>query len=359
MTSTANDRRAVVLLSLMIFAGAALLAIPWFLTPPAYLDLALRDSVFGADLSRQQVTITDVTTGKSMTTAIQKIGGAFIARIGRINSGKGAYRAQITGYKPGTARIDALALQSVRAPIELQPTFGRLEISPVNATRRDEPVTAKVKEGARLVTPEPQRTIVVDLPPGKHRLTADAAGFCPVDREFDVQAGKLTKALLPLSPDLKDDEIARFVLGWRNEPRDLDSHFRRSDTVGIPHPAHLYWHQKTASFPGGDVFARLDVDELYPGRYETVTVRANAVGEHRYFVHLFSGAGTINDADASVKVYTRGCRVRTFTPPAVCSQLPHTIWHVTTLRHQGDAVDLEELGTCEPSIGRQVIKIDN
>lgn len=355
MTPTANDRKVVGLLFLMIVAGAALLAIPWFLTPPAYLDLAIRDAVFGADLSRQQVTITDVTTGKSMTTAIQKIGGIFVARIGRINSGKGAWKTQIAGYKPATARVDALALQTVRAPIELQPTFGRLEISPVNATQRDEPVAATVKAGSRTVTPEPQRTVVVDLPPGKHRFTAGATGFCPADREFEVRAGKVTKAVLPLSPDLRDDEIARFVLGWKNEPRDLDSHFRKSDAAGFPHPAHAYWRQKTAS-SDGNVFARLDVDELYPGRYETVTVRSSATGSYKYFVHLFSGSGTIDDADAAVEVYTHGCRVRTFTPPPGCSQLPHTIWYVATLGYDGDTVNVADIGTCEPNNGPRVMK---
>lgn len=355
MTSSGNDRRAVVLLSLMFVAGMALLTIPWFLTPPAYLDLALRDAIFGADLSKLQVTVTDETTGKTMTAAIQRIGGAFVARIGRINSGKSAYRAQITGYTPSVARVDAPALQNVRAPIELQPTFGRLEISPVNATRRDDPVAATVKEGAHVLTPEPQRTVIVDLPPGKHRLSADATGFCPSNREFDVRKGKVTKAVLPLSPDLKDDEIARFVLGWRNEPRDLDSHFRKDDAVGFPHRAHLYWDQKTGSLANGEVFARLDVDELYPGRYETVTVRSQATGGYRYFVHLFSGIGTINDANAMVEVYTRGCQMRTFRPPPQCVG---NVWNVTSLRYETDRVDLAEVGTCESLYGRPVMKSD-
>lgn len=356
MTAMANDRRAVVLLSFMILAGLALLTIPWFLTPPAYLDLTLRDAVFGADLSKQRVTITDETTGKTMTSAIHKVAGAFVARVGRINSGKSSYRAQVTGYKPGTARVNAAALQNLRAPVDLQPTFGRLEISPVNATRRDEPVAATVKEGARIVTPEPQRIVIVDLPPGKHRLTADATGFCPSDRDFDVRQGQVTKAVLPLSPDLKEDEIARFVLGWRNEPRDLDSHFRKDDAVGFPHRAHLYWQKKNGTLSDGQVFARLDVDELYPGRYETVTVRANAAGGFKYFIHLFSGAGTISDADAMVEVYTRGCQMRTFRPPPQCSE---TIWNVTSLRYEAGRVDLAELGSCEAAYGPRVVKSDD
>lgn len=353
MSSVVNDRKAVTLLSLLIVIGIALLAIPWFLTPPAFLDLALRDSVFGADLSRLQVTVVDESTGKTLTTAIHRTGNAFIARIGRIDSGKGAYRAQVTGYKPRTARIDAVALQNVRAPVDLQPTFGRLEISPVNATRRDEAVAATVKQGDRNVTPEPQRTVVVDLPPGKHKLTAAAAGFCPAGREFDVREGKVTKTVLPLSPDLTDDEIARFVLGWRHEPSDLDSHFRKDDAVGFPHRAHLYWHQKTGSFDNGAVFARLDVDELYPGRYETVTVRANAAGTYQYFVHVFSGVGKIRDAEAMVQVYTRGCQVRTFTPPPQCNE---TIWHVAHLRYDSDRVELIERGNCETMYGPRVTK---
>lgn len=353
MSSTVNDRRAVTLLSLLIVTGMALLAIPWFLTPPAFLELVLRDAAFGADLSRLQVTVVDETTGKMMTAAIHRTGTAFIARIGRINSGKGAYRAQVTGYKPRTARINAAALQNLRAPVDLQPTFGRLEISPVNATRRDEPVAATMKEGARVVTPEPQRTVIVDLPPGKHQLTANAAGYCPADREFDVREGKVTKAVLPLSPDLTDDEIARFVLGWRQEPSDLDSHFRKDDAVGFPHRSHLYWQQKTGSFENGDVFARLDVDELYPGRYETVTVRANAAGTYQYFVHVFSGIGKIRDADARVQVYTRGCQVRTFTPPPQCNE---TIWHVVHLRYDSGRVELVERGNCETMDGPRVTK---
>jgi len=344
MTSLANDRRAVFLLSFLIAVGMAMLAIPWFLTPPAYLDLALRDTAFGSDLSKYQVTVTDQATGKSMITPISTSGGAFIARIGRINSGKGAYRAQIAGYRPGVASVDAPALRSVRASVDLQPTFGRLEITPVNATRRDEPVAATLKEGARLVAPEPQRNVVIDLPPGKHRLVANAPGYCPSDREFDIQAAKVTKAVLPLSPDLREDEIARFVLGWRNEPRDLDSHFFRPEAMSPEAQTHLYYGRKAVSLPDGRVFATLDVDELYPGRYETVTVRASAMGDFKYFIHRYSGMGTIGEADAMVELYTRGCSVRTFVPPPVCTQ---NVWNVVNLHHRDGQVDITDLHNCE------------
>lgn len=353
MSTLANDRRAVLLLTALILIGVGLLSIPLFLTPPAYLDLILRDVVFDADLSTAKVVVTDQKSGKTISAAIRKLGNAFVANIGRINSGTSTYTAQVTGYKPGTARVHAPALQHVRAPVELQPTFGRLEVSPVNATRRDEPIAATVRNGSQAVTREPQRTITLDLPAGRHRIAADASGYCRAEREFDVRAGKVTRAVLPLSPDLRDDEVARFVLGWRNEPRDLDSHFRASDAIGFPHRAHLYWAQKTATDRDGTVVARLDVDELYPGRYETVTVRANATGSHRYFVHLFSGIGTIADAEASVQVYTRGCQMRTFTPPSGCRE---TIWNVLELRHDQGTIDLVDTQTCEAATGPRVVK---
>ena len=345
MSAAGNDRKAVGFLTSAVVLGAGLLAIPFFLTPPAYLDLALRDAVFATDLGARQATITEDRTGKSLTTVVERIGGAFIAHVGRINSGAGSYTARVAGYKPHKTHVDAAALQKVRVPLDLTPEFGRLELSLANAVRKNEPVMAMVKEGTRAVTNEPQRFVSVELPPGKHRLSAEAPGFCACDHEFDVQEGKVTKAVLPLSPDLTDDEVARFVLGWRNEPRDLDTHFWTLAATRFPAPDTVYFGNKTGLLPNGEVFARLDVDQLYPGAYETLTVRKAAVGAYRYFVHAFQGSGTIADADASIQIYTRGCRMRTITPPPNCT---FRIWNVATLRVTNGELTLEDLQRCEP-----------
>ena len=166
MTSTQNERKPLTLLSAMIVTGIALLSIPWFLTPPAYLDLALRDSAFDADLTKGRLTLTDDQTGKAMVVPINRIGDVFVAHVGRINSGTGAYTARLEGYKPGIARVQAAALQRVRVPVDLKPTFGRLEISTFNAMRAAEPVDAIVKDRTHAITPSPQRVVTVDLPPG-------------------------------------------------------------------------------------------------------------------------------------------------------------------------------------------------
>lgn len=341
MSAPRSDRKAFTTLSTLIVIGASLLTIPFFLTPPAYLDLALRDVAFGADLSKQRIVVTDDSTGKSLTAPIQRIGNTFVARIGRINSGKSVYTAQVTGYKPGSARVDAAALQNVRVPVDLTPTFGRLEITTYNAMRSEEPLDATVKDGGRPLSAQPQSVVTVDLPPGSHRLAAEANGFCPSERSFDVQAGKITKAAFPLAPDLQGDEAVRFVLGWRNEPRDLDSHFWRLETRRFPSDDTVYFGHKVGTLSNGNTFARLDVDVLFPGRYETLTVRKDAIGEYRYFIHAYQGSGTIGDAEATVQVYTRGCRVRTLTPPADCG---HRIWNVMKVTNG----ELSELQRCEP-----------
>ncbi len=279
-----------------------------------------------------------------MTAPIQKIGGAFVADLGRIESGSGSYTARIDGYKPGTARVHAAALQTVRVPVDLAPTFGRLELSMFNAVR-DEPIEATVKNGDRAVTQEPQRVVVLDLPPGHHRLSAQAAGYCGSDREFEVREGKVTKAAFPLSPDLTGNEVARFVLGWRNDPRDLDTHFWSMNTTRFPSDTTVYFGQKTGTLPGGKTFARLDVDEVYPGAYETLTILDDAAGDFRYFIHVYQGSGTIADAGAVVQLYTPGCRVKTFVPPANCS---FRIWNIARLRNGAGGMQLTDVQTCEP-----------
>jgi hypothetical protein len=345
MSALRSEGRALALLSGMIVAGLGTLAIPWFLTPPAYLDLALRDAAFDSDLSAQSVVVTDDSTGRTRSASIRKVGNAFIARIGRINSGPGRYTARIAGYRPGTARFHAAALQSIQTPIELAPAFGRVVVSTFNAMRAAEPVAATLKDGPHALSQEAQRVMTIDLPPGRHQLSAQASGFCESQREFDVRAGMITKVSFPLSPDLTGDEMARFVLGWRNEPRDLDTHFWKSDSARFPAPTTVYFHNKTGVLPNGSTFAHLDVDELYPGAYETLTVRNAAVGDYRYFIHVFQGAGTIADANATVQVYTRGCHVQTFTPPPNCT---FRIWNVMNLHYDGTHMELTERQMCEP-----------
>ena len=343
MSTTTRDKRARVVLILMVLSGAAMACIPLFLIPPAYLDLALRDKVFGAELTGERVMVLNDLTGQTISRNVEKAGSMFLARVGRINSGTGKFSVRLDGYKPAAVKVETAPLQNARAVVDLTPTFGRLEIVPVNAVRVNETVAATVKKANRMLSDEPRRFITIDLPPGTHTLVASATGYCAAEREFVVREGQITREQFPLSPDLQNDEIARFVLGWPSDPADLDSHLRRVGTTGNRNPEHLFFNRKQARTGAGVLFAQLDVDRLQPRGYETVTVRNSAVGDFEYYVHLYSGQGTLGGSGARVQIYTSGCRTRTFSVPPDCDQ---TIWAVTTLRHR-DGVQFIDRNRCE------------
>lgn len=336
-------RRPRVVLAVLIAIGLGLLAIPLFLTPPAFLDFTLRDSAFGADLAARRLSITDGATGTAVHAALQKTGDRFLARIGRIDSGTAAFTLRVDGYAPHVARVRAEPLQRLRIPVDLTPTFGRLQLTPVNAIRMDEPVVVTLTKGQQTISQSTGPTVTLDLPPGTHVLAARAPGFCAAERSFDVRAGQTTTATFPVSPDLQGDEIARFVLHWETRPNDLDAMFLKLGTSGWPNPDLVFYRQKEARRSDG-VYARLDVDMRRPRGYETLTVRNNLPAEFLYYVLQISRAdGTIGRSGAAVQLYLPGCRVRTFHPPQDCGELA---WAVTHVRRENGVVTFDDQNRC-------------
>jgi hypothetical protein len=344
---TRNDGKARALLVLLILLGLGLLGIPFFLTPPAFLEIVPRDPVFAADLAGKPLRVTEEATGNSLSTTVEKSAGGFLARVGRITSGAGSFSIEIPGYRPATATIEAQPLHTVRAVVDLVPGFGRLEVSVVRATEIDQPVAATLKTGGAAVNAAPKSVIVVELPPGKHRLMAEAAGYCTGERDVQVQARQVTRLTIPLSPDLTGNEIARFILDWGEDPRDLDAHFRKADTFGYPNPAHVFFRNKEGYDGANQLFASLDVDQRHSEGFETVTVYDAARGDYDYYVHRYAGSGTLGGSGATVEAFTRGCRVRRFTVPPGCDQ---DIWAVTRVSVQPGRVDFHEQQRCEPAV---------
>lgn len=346
MTATRKDGKARLLLVLMVLLGLGLLVIPFFLTPPAFLDLALRDTVFSSDLSGQAIQVTDDASGHTLTATVQKVGGDFLARVGRIDSGEArSFSVAVKGYQSASVTVQAPPLQRAHAAVGLVPNFGRLEVSVVNATRSDEPVPAFLKREGVAVSPQLQSAFAINLSPGKQRLSAEASGFCSEEHEIQVEGGKLTRVKLPLSPDLTGSESARIVLGWGANPRDLDAHLRRFGTSGYPNPEHVFFHHMEGD-AGGSAFARLDVDHQHSEGYETITVYDNA-GEYEYYVARYAGDGTLGTSGAQVTVFTRGCQQRRFSVPTDCSE---DVWNVVHIRVDDGKVTLAEQQRCEGSV---------
>lgn len=344
MSTQRRDGKAKALFLLMILLGLGLLAIPFFLTPPAFLEVAIRDKVFGADLDGRTVQVMDDASGNSLSMTIRKTAGAFVARAGRINSGPGSFTLDVDGYEPVTASFEAPPLQTVRAAVDLVPRFGRVEVTVVNAVRDQQPVDAKLRNGSSPVAGEPRSVFFVDLEPGRHKLGAEASGFCPGEREVQVQEGKLTKMKLPLSPDLTGDEIARLILDWGANPRDLDAHLRKIGTSGIRNPEHVFFQHKEGRNPAGERFAYLDVDHVNSEGYETITLYDKAAGEYEYYVHRYAGSGTLGGSNAQVSIVTRGCQKRDYSVPPACAR---GIWGVALVRVQQGRVEVVDQERCE------------
>jgi hypothetical protein len=220
--------------------------------------------------------------------------------------------------------------------------------------RAQQPVTATLKKGGSAIASQPQSTFLVDLPPGKHVLSAEAAGFCQGEREVTVAQRQVTKLTLPLSPDLTGNEVARIVLDWGENPRDLDAHFLREGATGYPNPAHVFFQQRTGRNPNGDVFAVLDVDHQNSEGYETVTVFDTALGKFEYYVHRYAGQGALGGSAARVEAFTKGCQRRVYSVPTDCNR---TVWAVTHLRIAPGTVDFNDQQKCDDgtpfSIGRK------
>jgi len=338
-----GDGRAVGLFLLMVLLGGGLLAIPFAMTPPAALEIAPRDPIFGSDLVGRTLRVTDVASGASLTATIEKGATGYVARLGRIDSGPAAFRVEIPGYDRGTATVNAAPLQVARAAVDMMPAFGRLEVSVVDATRTGRAVAATLKEGRSALATQPQSVVNVDLPGGSHQVTAEAAGFCAAERKVEVAPRKVTRLTIPLSPHLAGNEIARLVLDWGENPRDLDAHFRRVGTGGGSTPEHVFFHQLEGR-ANGKLTARLDVDYRRSEGYETVTVFEPAQGEFEYWVHRYAGDGTLGTSGAHVTAFTRSCEQRSYTVPAGCAK---DIWAVTNLRVAGGTITFVDEQACE------------
>ncbi len=344
MTTKRNDGRARAVLVLLVLVGLGLLAIPYFLTPPAFLELVLLDSVFASDLTGKVARVTEEESGSALAGMIAKVeNGSNFARVGRILSGANRpFTVEVEGYKAATFTVTAPPVRTVRAIVKLIPTFGRLEVTLVNATLKGQPVSGLVKSAGALVSPEAQSVVVLNLPAGKHRLSAEASGFCPGEREFQVEVGKTLRTKFPVSPDLTGNEIARFILNWGENPRDIDAHFRKLGTSGGSNPAHVYFHHMEGTEEGG-VFARLDVDHQNSEGYETVTVYDRASGDYEYWVNLYAGEGTLGGSAAQVEAFTRGCQRRQYNVPPGCAQ---KIWEVTHVKVKSPIVSFADLQKC-------------
>lgn len=266
------------------------------------------------------VTVTDRGNDENSHTLQTDAAGAFsFAELG-VGSYEVAFSG--TGYDTVTGIVQIIADQTSHYPQVMVLTDeqvgadGSLVVTVVDA---QDPTTGL--SGARILVREglnaPSGAYVtsftsggsVELPAGHYTLEVSFSGYETTYQSVAIEANGAQNLSIPLSADSDDSSVggtggeARVVLTWGANPSDLDSHLVHGSD-------HVFYSNPDA--PG----INLDVDDITSYGPETVTVDSVDTGSsYGYYVHHFSGDGTLATSSATVKLYYGGT-MRTYYVPS-------------------------------------------
>ncbi len=353
--ATARKRGPIIcLLSLMALLGLAMLAIPFLLTPPAYLYLQLSDIVFkDSNLDGKGIEVISNETGVSHSFKIFEFAGDYIARVGRIESGKSDWQAKVEGYYHADFSVDIPPMQKDTVHVSLKPGFGRLKILPKNVVKPEDPINTELKltlNGKKVTRTSNKDIIVSHLTPGRYTIDAEAQGFYPsTGDEASVNEGSTTEAEVHLIPLLKDNEAARIVLRWDIDPCDLDSHLFLPENEAL-NTRHIYYPPRNMMASIGDTLAAvLDVDDTTSYGPETITIYKKLNGLYSYAVYHYSGSGSIGSTSkAEIKVVTHNNGIQKFPVPTDCQ---NRWWYAVDLKINDLDVQVILKNLCPTNMG--------
>lgn len=152
----------------------------------------------------------------------------------------------------------------------------------------------------------------VNLPYGNYTLTAEKSGYVTTPVNIIVQKGTTASQNGTISPALSGSDF-RIVLTWGANPRDLDSHMKGRWLNG--NDFHVYFAAK-GSYGYNEERCVLDVDDTTSYGPETITLNAPANEKYYYYIHKYSGSGTLSSSEAQIKVYQAGKLVAIFNVPS-------------------------------------------
>jgi hypothetical protein len=315
--------------------GLGMLIIPFLVPPHGFLIVQVADGVFRSDLEGRHAIIT-CDSGAQASVPVNREGTIFAAPFGRLRSGPTQFQIAVTGYQPQSFAVDVAPLKETRASVLIRPDFGRLRVSALNATKKDQQIggNLRVVVGERPWHGPAGRVLVPELPQGEYPVTLDADGFCPGSQRALVKVGETTELKVPLSQQLGNDELARIILHWTGNPRDLDAHLLISPSPNTAH--HVYFGQKRV-LPNNTLLGELDVDSTQSGGYETITLKNGSQGLYQYAVHHYAGEGTISTSGAVVELVMANCKKKVYTVPPGCNK---KWWHVFDIKTDGMRLDI-------------------
>ena len=207
--------------------------------------------------------------------------------------------------------------QFLTSSIELEDTLGTITGKVKNALTGDgvAEVTIKVRAGLDNQNGEVLSTFTSDdsgdysiatLSTGDYTLDISKEGFVATYKNIYVVGDESNTEDILISPTITSGEM-RIVLGWGDNPRDLDSHLLKKIDGNIDY--HISYHQKVS---GGD---SLDYDYTQGQGPETVTISdLSSTSTYTYYVYHYAGESTLKDSGAVVNIYY-GNNVVPYTVP--------------------------------------------
>lgn len=139
----------------------------------------------------------------------------------------------------------------------------------------------------------------VELPLGNYTINTIKEGYIRSTINIVVQKSLTAEQNGAISPILTGDDY-RVVLGWGQNPRDLDAHVVGPLSNGNDY--HVYYLNKNQK-DGDATVCNLDVDDITSYGAETITLKTSEDAPYYYYVHLYSGMGMLGTSEAQVKVY--------------------------------------------------------
>lgn len=341
--------RVVFLLTVLALVGAAVAAMPFYLTPPAFLELGLVDGVFGSDLAGKVAQLLDLDRGSTLAVPILRTPGGFGSNVLRVPSGPRRLELSIPGFAPATLTLELEDLSAVRRDIALDPTFGRLEVSVFDARTADRPLEdpVRIAVAGRSAESRDGKPAVLEVEAGSYQVAVEADGYCIGDPEpASVRARETTRLAVRIPPDLAGGERARAMLDWAEDPRDLDAHVLVSEPSVPVASRHVFFGDPKGRLAGSgyERFASLDVDWLHSEGVETITVQDAVDGVYQYFVHHYAGGGNLGASQATVVLLTAGCQRKLYRVPPDCRE---KWWYVADLRVAGGDVSIVDRQSCQ------------
>jgi hypothetical protein len=169
--------------------------------------------------------------------------------------------------------------------------------------------------------------------PSKTAITAAASanGYVTLSTTVNLDERETRDLDFQLVPETGAD-VARIVLTWGANPRDLDSHVWAPTEGGASYYHISYLNHGTID---AAPWMRLDLDDTDGFGPETVTIAPNYdewhPGVYSYVVHEFAGDGILTGSDATVRVYVSDELVDTIRVPTVGICGENWYWYVGDL----------------------------